>query len=153
MASSGGATYTPTPTVAAVACMSKCAPKKRIQGGSTAKLSGQNLDGVTKVVFEGSGSKGAAKAVPVKAQTATALTVAVPIDAQTGPVQALASGGVQSKPTGPVKILPPPPPESHPALSPAPGSDAIETATSAAKWFFGSQRGILFSYRLTGAAP
>src|SRR5436190_24383669 len=79
MASSGGVTYTPQPKVASVACVKNCAPKKRIQGGSTAQLSGQNLDGVTKVVFEGSGSKGAAKAVPVKAQTATTLTVAVPI--------------------------------------------------------------------------
>src|SRR4051794_18672493 len=102
MASSGGATYTPTPTVAAVACMSKCAAKKRIQGGSMAKLSGQNLDGVTKVVFQG-GGKGAAKAAAIRTRSASALVVAVPFDAQTGPVRALASGGVQSAPSKPVK--------------------------------------------------
>jgi hypothetical protein len=153
LASSGGATYSPTPTVGSVACVASCAANKRIQGGSTARIGGQNLDGVTKVVFEGSGTKGAAKAASVRSRSATAVVVSVPIDAQTGPVQALASGGVQSAPTKPVKILPPPPPESRPALSPAPGTASLETATSAAKWFLGSQRGILFSYRLDGSAP
>src|SRR4051794_21383617 len=153
MASSGGATYSPQPTVAGIACVGNCAAKKRIQGGSTAKISGQNLDGVTKVVFEGSGLKGAAKATSVRSATATALLVSVPIDAQTGPVQAMASGGVQSDPSKTVKILPPPPPQSQPELSPAPGAPSLETATSASKWYLGSQRGVLFSYRLSGSAP
>jgi murein DD-endopeptidase MepM/ murein hydrolase activator NlpD len=152
LASSGGATYTATPAVATVACVKNCAPKQRIQGGSTARLSGQNLDGVTKVVFEGSGTKGAAKAATIRARSATALVVAVPFDAQTGPVQAMASGGVQAT-TKPVKVLPAPAPESQPALSPAPGAPSLETATSAAKWFLGAQRGVVFSYRLDGSAP
>ncbi|HYZ30210.1 MAG TPA: M23 family metallopeptidase [Thermoleophilaceae bacterium] len=149
----GGVAYAPQPTVATVLCVQNCATKKRIQGGSTAKISGQNLGSVMKVVFKGSGSKGAAKAAAVKTQSATSVLVAVPIDAQTGPVQAIASGGVQSQATKPVKILPPPPPEAQATLTPAPGTSALETATSAAKWFLGSQRGILFSYRLTGASP
>jgi Peptidase family M23 len=149
----GGAVYAPQPSVASVTCVKNCAPKSRIQGGSTAKISGQNLTSVTKVVFKGSGSKGAAKAASVKTHSATSVVVSVPIDAQTGPVQAMASGGVQSAPSKPVKILPPPPPEQQAALTPAPGTPAIETATSAAKWFLGSQRGIVFSYRLTGSAP
>jgi murein DD-endopeptidase MepM/ murein hydrolase activator NlpD len=152
-ASSGGAAYAPQPTVGAVVCVTNCAPKKRIQGGSTAKLTGRNLDGVTKVIFEGSGSKAAVKAAQVKAHSATALVVAVPIDAQTGPVQAVASGGVQSPPTKPVKILPAPPPEAQPQLSPAPGAPALETATSEGRWFIGSQRPILFSFRLDGSTP
>ena len=145
--------YAPQPTVAKVVCVKNCAPKKRIQGGSTARISGQNLGGVTKVVFKGSGLKGAAKAAPVKAQSATTVVVSVPIDAQTGPVQAMASGGVESAPTKPVKILPPPPPEIQAELTPAPGAPAIETSTSVAKWFLGSQRGVLFSYRLSGSSP
>lgn len=153
LASSGGATYTPTPTVAAVACVKNCAPNKRIQGGSIAKISGQNLDAVTHVLFKGSGSASAAKAAAVKSRTATAVVVSVPIDAQTGPVQALASGGVQSAPSKPVRILPPPPPQSQPALSPAPGDPSLQTATSSAKWFAGSQRPVLFSYRLSGSSP
>jgi murein DD-endopeptidase MepM/ murein hydrolase activator NlpD len=153
IASSGGATYVELPSVSAVACVKNCAPKQRIQGGSLAKVSGKNLDAVTQVVFKGTGSKRAAKAATVKAHSATSVVVAVPIDAQTGPVQAMASGGVESAPSKTVKILPPPPPESQPQLSPAPGSASLETATSASKWFFGSQRGILFSYRLDGATP
>jgi murein DD-endopeptidase MepM/ murein hydrolase activator NlpD len=149
----GGVVYAPEPTVAKVACVKDCAPKQRIQGGSTAKISGQNLASVTKVVFDGSGSKGAAKAAPVKSHSATTLVVTVPIDAQTGPVQAVASGGVQSARSKPVKILPAPPPEAQVQLTPAPGDPAVETATSAAKWFFGSQRGIVFSYRLSGSSP
>jgi murein DD-endopeptidase MepM/ murein hydrolase activator NlpD len=149
----GGVVYAPQPTVAKVACVKNCAPKKRMQGGSTARISGQNLGAVTKVVFKGSGLKGAAKAASVKTPRATSIVVAVPIDAQSGPVQAMASGGVQSEPTKPVKILPPPPPEIQAELTPAPGAPAIETSTSAARWFLGSQRGVLFSYRLSGSAP
>jgi Peptidase family M23 len=156
--SSGGMTYTPQPRVASVACVKNCAPNKRIQGGSGVKISGQNLDGVTKVVFKGGGSKADDEVAAVKAHTAGALTVGVPISAQTGPVQALASGGVQSDPTKPVRILPPPPPESHAELSPAPGphdagAPSLETATSSGKWFLGSQRGVLFSFRLGGSSP
>lgn len=153
MAASGGATYTPEPTVASVACVKNCAPKQRIQGGSTAQIKGQNLDAVTKVVFKGSGSKGAAKAASVKSHSATAVLVTVPIDAQSGPVQALASGGVQSPPSKAVKILPPPPPASKAELTPAPGDASLETATSASKWFLGSQRGVVFSFRLAGDSP
>ena len=156
--SSGGVTYTPEPTVATVACVKNCAPKHRIQGGSAVKLTGKNLGSVTKVVFKGSGSRGDDESVAVKPRGSRSLVVAVPFDAQTGPVQAVASGGVASELTKPVRILPPPPPESQPALSPAPGprdagAPALETATSAAKWFYGSQRGVLFSYRLGGTSP
>ena len=95
--SSGGVTYTPEPTVAAVSCVKNCASKQRIQGGSAVKISGKNLGSVTKVVFRGSGAKADDKAVPVKARaSARSLVVAVPFDAQTGPVQAVASGGVAS---------------------------------------------------------
>jgi murein DD-endopeptidase MepM/ murein hydrolase activator NlpD len=145
--------YAPQPALASVTCVKDCAPKQRIQGGSTAKISGQNLASVDKVVFEGSGSKGAAKAAAVRSHSATTLVVTVPIDAQTGPVQALASGGVQSPPSKPVKILPAPPPEPQAQLTPAPGDATVETSTSTAKWFFGSQRGIVFSYRLSGSSP
>jgi murein DD-endopeptidase MepM/ murein hydrolase activator NlpD len=157
-ASSGGMTYTPQPKLASVACVSSCAPKKRIQGGSAVRITGNNLDGVTKVVFKGAGSKADDEVAAVKSHSAGALVVGVPISAQTGPVQALASGGVSSDPTKPVRILPPPPPESQPELSPAPGArdagaPSLETATSSAKWFFGSQRGVVFSYRLGGSSP
>ena len=63
----------------------------------------------------------------------------------------------QSDPTKAVRILPPPPPESQPSCRPRParatGAPSLETATSAAKWFLGSQRGVVFSYRLGGSTP
>jgi murein DD-endopeptidase MepM/ murein hydrolase activator NlpD len=43
--------------------------------------------------------------------------------------------------------------EAQAELTPAPGAASLETATSAAKFFLGSQRGILFSYRLSGSTP
>jgi hypothetical protein len=151
-------TYTAQPTVSSVACVKNCAPKQRIQGGSAVKISGQNLDGVTKVVFKGAGSKSDDEVAAVSAHSSGTLMVGVPMTAQTGPVMALASGGVASDPSKPVRILPPPPPESHAELSPAPGpqepgAPSLETATSAAKWFLGSQRGVVFSYRLGGSSP
>jgi hypothetical protein len=157
-AASGGATYTPQPSVASIACVKDCAPKKRIQGGSGVKITGQNLDGVTKVLFAGSGSKSDDQTATVQAHSSGALTVSVPFSAQTGPVKALASGGVASDPTKPIRILPPPPPEEHAELSPAPGprdegAPSLETATSTSKWFYGSQRAVVFSYRLGGTAP
>ena len=157
-AASGGATYVPEPHVAAVACVGNCAANKRIQGGSAVKITGDNLDGVTKVVFQGTASKADDEVAAVRARASDAVTVAVPISAQTGPVKALASGGVQSNPTKAIRILPPPPPESQPELSPAPGphdvgAPSLETATSTAKWFLGSQRGVVFSYRLGGSSP
>jgi murein DD-endopeptidase MepM/ murein hydrolase activator NlpD len=151
--SGGGVVYAPEPVVANVACVKNCAPKQRIQGGSTAKLSGKNLAAVTKVVFQGSGAKGAAKSATPKAHSATSVVVTVPIDAETGPVKAMASEGIESDPSKPVKILPPPPPEEQVELTPAPGAPAVETATSAARWFLGSQRGVVFSFRVSGDTP
>ncbi|HEY8867560.1 MAG TPA: M23 family metallopeptidase [Solirubrobacteraceae bacterium] len=157
-AGGGGASYTPQPRLAAVVCVKNCAPKQRIQGGSAVKITGDNLAGVTQVVFKGGGTKADDQTTAVWARSARALVVSVPVDAQTGPVMAMAGGGVHSDPTEPVKILPPPPPEPNVALSPAPGphddgAPSLETATSTAKWFYGSQRAVVFSYRLGGSAP
>ena len=157
-AGGGGAVYTPQPELGAVTCVKTCAADHRIQGGSAVKISGSNLDGVTKVVFKGGGTKSDDQTVNVRAHSSSALVVGVPVDAQTGPVQALASGGVQSDPTKPVRILPAPPPEPNVALTPAPGprddgAPTLDTATSNSRWFYGAQRGVVFSYRLGGSSP
>jgi murein DD-endopeptidase MepM/ murein hydrolase activator NlpD len=154
----GGAVYTPQPKLARIACVRNCAARKRIQGGSGVKITGSNLDAVTKVVFEGGRSKVDDKPVTTRAHSATALQVTVPVGAQSGPVVALASGGVASVPTKPVGILPAPPPEPNVALSPAPGprdagAPRLETATSTSRWFLGAQRAVVFSYKLDGSSP
>jgi murein DD-endopeptidase MepM/ murein hydrolase activator NlpD len=156
--SGGGVVYTPQPKVKTVACVRACADGRRIQGGSAVKITGVNFDAVTTVVFIGGGTKADDQAVPVRSHSSSALTVAVPVDAQTGPVQAVASGGVQSDPSKTVRILPPPPPAPNVALSPAPGprqegAPALDTATSTSRWFFGAQRAVVFSYRLGGSNP
>lgn len=155
----GGAVFTPQPTVAKIACVKACGPQKRIQGGSAVRITGTNLGGVTKVVFKGARTAADDKSVTVTAKTNGGLTAAVPLEAQTGPVQALTSNSsVRSDPSKPVRILPPPPPEEHTELSAAPGpsdpgAPSIETATSTARWYYGAQRGVVFSYRLGGDHP
>lgn len=156
--SSGGVTYVPQPQVATIACANNCAPGKRIQGGSRIRITGKNLATVTKVAFQGGDSKADDRVAAVTARSAAAVSVGVPLSAQTGPVTALTSGGVESAPSKPLRILPPPPPVAQPQLSPAPGprdagAPSLETATSAGRWFLGSQRGVVFSYRLGGDAP
>lgn len=158
-AGGGGAVFTPQPKVAKIACVKACGPQKRIQGGSAVRITGSNLGGVTKVVFKGARTAADDKSVTVSAKTNGAVTAPVPLEAQTGPVQALTSNsGVRSDPTKPVRILPPPPPEEHTELSPAPGpadagAPSLETATSSSRWYYGAQRGVVFSYRLGGDRP
>jgi hypothetical protein len=156
---SGGAVWAPEPQLAAVACVKSCGPKNRIQGGSAVRITGKNLAGVTKVVFKGARTAADDKAVTVQAKSNGAITVPVPLGAQTGPLEAWTSqSSIRSQPTKPVRILPPPPPEERTELSPAPGpadpgAPALETATSTARWYFGAQRGVVFSYRLGGGRP
>ncbi|MFL5896290.1 MAG: M23 family metallopeptidase [Thermoleophilaceae bacterium] len=138
--------------------MKACAPKQRIQGGSAVRITGVNLDAVTSVVFKGARTSADDHAAKVRAHSSKSLLVGVPVDAQSGPVQAVAGGGVQSNPTKPVRILPAPPPQPNVQLSPAPGprdagAPTLETATSTSRWFYGSQRGVVFSYRLGGSSP
>jgi hypothetical protein len=158
-AGTGGAVFTPEPKLARIACVKECGPKGRIQGGSAVRITGSNLAGVTKIVFKGARSTADDKAVTVKAAGNGAITAPVPIQAQSGPVEAwTGESGVHSDPSRPIRILPPPPPESHADLSPAPGpADAgappLETATSASRWFYGAQRGVVFSLRLGGDHP
>src|SRR5947209_16474257 len=81
-AASGGAVYVAQPRLSAVICVKSCAPNHRVQGGSALRISGQNLDGVTEVVFEGSTSRSDDRTATVRAHSASALTVGVPIAAQ-----------------------------------------------------------------------
>ena len=154
----GGVIYTPQPKLRTVTCVRGCAARHRIQGGSAVRLTGANLDGVTSVLFEGGSSKVDDKTARARVASAAAVVVNVPTDAQSGPVVALASGGVRSAPSKAVGILPAPPPEPNVTLSPAPGprdagAPELDTATSTARWFLGAQRGVVFSYRLGGSSP
>lgn len=152
-ASSGGATYVPQPKVAKIACVKDCAANGRIQAGAAVRLTGANLGSVTKVVFAGGSTRSDDEAAVPRRKSSRSITVAVPVDARSGPVVAVA-GGVKSAPTGSLRILPPPPPAAKADLSPAPGprqdgAPSLETATSTGRFFFGAQRPVLFAYRLS----
>lgn len=155
-AATGGTTYVPEPKVAKVACVKNCAAKGRIQAGAAVQITGANLASVTKVVFAGGSTRSDDEAAKPVRRSNRSVTVSVPVDARSGPVVAVA-GGVKSAPSSSVRILPPPPPAAKADLSPAPGprqdgAPALETATSTGRFFFGSQRPVLFAYRLSAPA-
>jgi hypothetical protein len=156
--SGGGGVYVAQPKVAKVSCVSRCASKKRAQGGSTLKIVGTALASANEVVFHGSYGKGDDVSTRVRAQGDTKLRARVPGGAVTGPVSVVTAQGASSRPSAPVAILPPPPPAGNAELSPVPGprddgAPQIETGTSRTKAYVGARRAVTFSYRVSGAVP
>jgi murein DD-endopeptidase MepM/ murein hydrolase activator NlpD len=149
----GGLVYVAKPEISKVACVRRCASHKRAQGGSTLRVTGSALDGVVKVVFRGSQGRSDDTSARARAGSSTRLSVKVPIGAVTGPIAASVSRTVQSLPTKPIAILPPPPPEPNTELSPVPGVPELETGTSRTKAFVDARRAVTFSFRMAGAAP
>jgi murein DD-endopeptidase MepM/ murein hydrolase activator NlpD len=150
----GGSTYTAPPVIKKVRCVQGCATRKRLRGGSTARLEGRSLGGVTKVTFHGSVGRRDDRRVAVKPGTSTRrLRVPVPLSAVSGPVSVQVSRSVKSRRTRSVKILPAPEIEPNPVLSPVPGTGAngtprLETATSRTKFYFAGSN-VRFSWRVT----
>jgi len=156
--SGGGAEYVATPKVAKVTCARRCASGKRAQAGSLLRLRGSELAGVTRVTFEGSHGSGDDVSVQVRRARDDRVRARVPVGAVSGPLTVATADGVESKPTKPLGILPPPPPEPNAELSPVPGpraqgAPAIETGTSRTKAYVGARRAVTFSFRLTDAVP
>jgi murein DD-endopeptidase MepM/ murein hydrolase activator NlpD len=154
----GGATYVATPKIGTVSCLRSCASRRRARAGSTLKITGTALSGVTGVTFHGSYGRSDDFSVQVRAGSDTRIHALVPAGAITGPVSASTAAGTRSRRTRPVAILPPPPPAPSGALSPVPGPVAagaplLETGTSRTKAFVGARRAVTFSFRLSGPAP
>ena len=153
---SGGGVYVAQPKVAKVTCVSRCASKKRAQGGSTIAIRGSGLASAESVLFLGSYGERDDVSMPVRPRSDTRLRARVPGGAVTGPVSVVTSQGATSRPTAPVAILPPPPPAPNAVLSPVPGprdagAPAIETGTSRTKAYVGARRAVTFSYRVSEA--
>jgi murein DD-endopeptidase MepM/ murein hydrolase activator NlpD len=156
--SGGGGTFVAHPKVVKVSCVSKCATKKRAQGGSSLKISGSGLASAAKVLFHGSYGNRDDVTTPVRPVSDTLLRTRVPGAAVTGPVSVTTAQGATSPPSAPILILPPPPLAPNAVLSPVPGpADAgapvIETGTSRTKAYVGARRAVTFSYRVSGAVP
>jgi Peptidase family M23 len=154
----GGVTYVSTPKISTVSCLRSCATKKRARAGSTVKVTGTGLSGVTALTFNGSYGRSDDAVVQVRAGSDTRIHAKVPSGAVTGPVSVATANGVRSARSKPLAILPPPAPEPNVELSPVPGqvvagAPQLETGTSRTKAYVGARRAVTFSFRLSGPAP
>jgi murein DD-endopeptidase MepM/ murein hydrolase activator NlpD len=155
--SGGGAVFVGKPEVGKVVCLSRCASRKRAQGGSTVRIDGEELGEATSVVFMGSTGRSDDISSKVRPGSATRISARVPVGAVSGPVSVLTASGGRSAPSRPVAILPPPPPAPNAQLTPAPGpvepgAPVLETGTSRTRVFVGARRAVAFSYRVQAAA-
>jgi murein DD-endopeptidase MepM/ murein hydrolase activator NlpD len=107
--SGGGATFFETPTISKVVCLRRCASQRRVQGGSTVRVAGRWLDGVTEAIFHGTTGSGDDVRTTVEALGAKRLKVRVPRRAVTGPLSLRTANAVESGPMT-LAILPPLPP-------------------------------------------
>ena len=151
----GGAVYVEQPKVTQLACIRRCASRRRARGGSTLKVVGSGFSSATRVVFHGSiGTRDDLRA-RVRPGSPTRLNAKVPFGAVTGPVSVEAAGGIRSRRSGSIRILPAEPPEPNVELTPVPGfrdrgAPRLETGTSHTKAFYGARRTVTFSYRVSG---
>lgn len=154
----GGATYVEQPKITEVSCLRACAPRKRVQQGSTLRIKGKGFSAVNGVTFLG--GSGAGDDVTIEAQPASnrSLSAQVPFGAATGPIALTGKGEIESAPSDVIGILPAPPPEPNAKLSPVPGprppgAPRLETGTNRTKAFFGARSAVTFSYRISEGAP
>lgn len=153
----GGAVYVEKPKVTQVSCTRRCASRRRAQGGSVVKVLGSGFSSATRVIFHGSvGTRDDLRA-RVRPGSPTRLNAKVPVGAVTGPVSVEAAGGIRSRRSRPIRILPAEPPEPNVELTPVPGfrdrgAPRLETGTSRTKAFYGARRAVTFSYRVSAGA-
>jgi murein DD-endopeptidase MepM/ murein hydrolase activator NlpD len=149
--------YVEKPVVGKVKCLTRCASRRRAQAGSSVRVTGSGLSGAKALLFMGSMGRADDVRARIRRPGARRFTVRVPMDAVSGPVKVLA-GAISSRPSGAMKVLPAPPPDPNPTLTPVPGlrergAPRLETGTSRVRAFYGSRRTVTFSFRITGSAP
>jgi murein DD-endopeptidase MepM/ murein hydrolase activator NlpD len=108
--SAGGYAYVETPTIAKLACVRGCASHRRLQGGSTVRISGRSLSGVVEVTFHGGASATDDVKAAARPRGSKSVELRVPATATAGPLS-LRTASAVSPPTAPIDILPPLPPE------------------------------------------
>ncbi len=102
--------FVEVPAIKKVSCLKRCAPRRRVQAGSTVKISGRLLSQVTQAVFHGGAGADDDIKAKVRGRGAKRVDVRVPRKAVSGPVS-LRTASTDSEPTPPIDILPPLPPE------------------------------------------
>jgi murein DD-endopeptidase MepM/ murein hydrolase activator NlpD len=150
--SGGGAVWVAKPVIKKVSCLRACGSRRRAQGGSTLKITGDALGAATRVVFHGSSGSSDDAESAVRPGSAHRLNAKVPVGAVTGPVSVVAGGGASSRRTRTIAILPAPPPAPNPTLTPAPGAPQLETGTSRTQVFIGARQAVSFSYSVHSAS-
>jgi hypothetical protein len=153
--SSGGTAYVATPQIKAVKCVTSCMRGGAVQSGGRIKLRGARLSGVKLVVFRGAPGVRDDVTVNVRPSSDRALQVAVPMRAQSGPLDAWAGQRAHARTRSALKIMPPAAPTPNPQLSRATGpvqagAPVLDTATSRALFAMGQRGGVTFSYRFSG---
>ncbi|HEX8074838.1 MAG TPA: M23 family metallopeptidase, partial [Thermoleophilaceae bacterium] len=156
-AASGGAAFVAKPRIKTVRCAAGCASHGRVRNGGTVRVRGQGLSETTKVVFLGGRGRADDVAARVTAASDRTLAVKVPYSAASGPLSAVANRKVHSRPSKPLRIVPAPPPQASPQLTPVPGpaepgAPRLETALSSGTVFAGAH-GVSFSYRVVDGGP
>ena len=156
-ASAGGRAYVGKPEIKRVACASGCERGGKVRNGGAVRLKGRKLSYASKIVFLGGRGSADDVAVRVAPSSDSTLKVKVPYNARSGPLSALASARVRSKPTKPIAIVAPPPPEPTGQLAPAagpadPGAPRLESAVNRGTLFFDAAGGVVFTYRVDAPA-
>jgi hypothetical protein len=120
----GGTTFTLTPAISGIDCMSQCNGTTTTRGssvvirpGGTLNIRGHHLDHVQRVLFLGSAARADDTSGVVTTTSDTLTTVTVPKHAQTGKVRVVNDNGIRSSASrSVVKVFMPAPP-------PAPSTD------------------------------
>jgi murein DD-endopeptidase MepM/ murein hydrolase activator NlpD len=154
----GGARYVAQPRITKVSCIRRCASRKRARAGSTLRVLGSGMSDVGRVVFLGSTGRGDDVPAKVRPGSDTRLNVRVPFDAITGRLSAQVQGGPKSRPSRTIAVMPPPPADPNPTLTPVPGprqsgAPRLLTGTSRTRAFLAARRTVTFSYLIRDGAP
>jgi len=153
----GGAKIVTVPKISKISCVANCGERGALQPGSKIRINGKDLSSVSRVVFLGGRSKADDTAVAINS-TAKSIELNIPATAASGRVAVIGEEGIRSKPSRPIRIVPPAPIIAEPELkttSDTPGGGPkLETGTSTPrKVFFGARRMVVFSYRVTDKGP
>lgn len=105
----GGFRFFETPAIDRVKCVRRCAPKRRVQAGSTVKVRGRSLSEVIAATFLGGPSDSDDVDTRVRRRGPRAAVLRVPRKAVSGPLSLRTDGEVESPPSDPIDILPPVP--------------------------------------------